>query len=113
MFAPIIPFAAYEGRLRNAQDASAEKISGHLEAVRKQQKPGILYLPPSALTPETLVFFDEIASLPVGAFSRGERKRLFRLSNYGFYILVMKFAIYFTRFGEGLDRTDPTGGTAA
>ena len=105
IFAPIIPLRSYENRIRNLPDTPEDKIISHLDAIRKQDTTDIFYLPKSGGTPEVIVQFDDIAAQPIGIFTEtGERKKLFRLNNYGFYIMLMKLSIHFTRFGEELDR---------
>ena len=107
VFAPIIPLAAYEARLRRLVDVSAERVESHLDAVRKQNKTEIFYLPESSTTPELIVQFDDIAAQPLGNFAQvDDRRRLFRLNDYGFYVFLMKFSISFNRFGEELERGD-------
>ena len=107
VFAPIIPLAAYEARLRRLVDVSAERVESHLDAVRKQNKTEIFYLPESSTTPELIAQFDDIAAQPLGNFAQvDDRRRLFRLNDYGFYVFLMKFSISFNRFGEELERGD-------
>lgn len=107
VFAPVIRLATYEARLRRLADVSAEGVKSHLDAIRKQNKTEIFYLPESSTTPELIVQFDDIAAQPLGNFAQlDDRRRLFRLNNYGFYVFLMKFAISFNRFGEELERGD-------
>ncbi|MER9939028.1 hypothetical protein [Mesorhizobium sp. M0011] len=105
VFAPIVPLSRYADQLRSSGKLSDEKIATHLGAIKSQQKTELFYLPESNRTPEAIVQFDDVATQPLGAFAEAPKKeRLFRLNNYGFYILLMKFSIHFTRFGEALDR---------
>lgn len=107
VFAPIIPLATYEARLRALADVSSERIESHLDSVRKQHKSEIFYLPESSMTPESIVPFDDVATQPLFSFAQFDgRRRLFRLNDYGFYVFLMKFSISFCRFGENLDRGD-------
>ncbi|UCI24613.1 hypothetical protein [Mesorhizobium sp. B2-8-5] len=102
IFAPIIALDDYAARLRGL---SSDKVSGHLDAIRTQQKTDLFYLPASKRTPEAVVRFDDISSQPLSVFvNYKDRERLFRLNTYGFYVFLMKVSIHFTRFGEALDR---------
>ncbi|MPY74917.1 MAG: hypothetical protein GEU87_11705 [Alphaproteobacteria bacterium] len=105
LFAPIVALSAYEDRLRRLPDLNAERIAAHVDAIRKQTKTDVFYLPASTNTPEAIVLFDDITAQPLSNFAETEeRKRLFSLNNYGFYVLLMKLSIHFTRFGEELQR---------
>ena len=107
VFSPVIPLATYEARLRGLADVAPQRIGSHLDAIRKQNKTEIFYLPESSTTPELIIQFDDIASQPLGDFAEvDDRRRLFRLNNYGFYVFLMKFSISFNRFGEELERVD-------
>ncbi len=107
VFAPIIPLATYEARLRALDDVSSAKIGSHLDSIRKQYKSEIFYLPESSMTPESIVPFDDIAIQPLFSFVEADdRRRLFRFNNYGFYLFLMKLSISYCRFGENLDRGD-------
>ncbi|MER8974698.1 MULTISPECIES: hypothetical protein [unclassified Mesorhizobium] len=107
VFAPIVPLSKYADHLRSLGTLSNEKVSNHLQAIKSQQKTELFYLPASRRTPEAIVQFDDVATQPLGSFAEAPQKeRLFRLNNYGFYILLMKFSIHFTRFGEALDRAE-------
>lgn len=107
VFAPITKLETYENRLRSNSEIPSSKVDVHLDAIRKQNKTEVFYLPESKETPETIVQFDDIAAEPLGSFSKSEdRRKLFRLNNYGFYIFLMKLSIHFTRFGEKINRSD-------
>ncbi len=88
----------------------SDRVEGQIKSIRKQEKTDIFYLPASATLPECVVMLDDIRPQPLSMFMRKEnnRKRLFRLNNFGFYIFLMKLSIHFTRFGENLDRRDPS-----
>lgn len=106
VFAPIVPVDIYARKLRQTIEDET-KILTHLDAVRNQDITQIFYLPPSAKTPEAIVAFDDLSAEPIGNFAQNkDRRRLFRLNNFGFYIFMMKLSIHFTRFGEDLDRLD-------
>ena len=53
------------------------------------------------------LFLDRINNCPIEAVSKEDidKKRLFTLSNYGFYMFLVKLSIHFTRVREEVDRT--------
>jgi hypothetical protein len=81
------------------------------EKVKKQYITQIVYLPiGSGLTYEGLVFLDRINNFPNQLVQRENliTKRLFSLSNYGLYLLLLKISIHFSRIQEGVDRSMPS-----
>lgn len=104
LFAPILPLNSYEQHLREA-GISDDRISSHLEALRRQDKSDVFYLPASQNTPEAIVVLDDISSQPLSSFMEThDRRMLFRLNPYGFYVFLMKLSIHFTRLGEEVQR---------
>jgi len=104
LFAPLIPLARYE-QLLAATGRTPEQVDGVLGAVRRQHVTSILYLPAAPHGPaESLVLLDDIHSHPLDDFIETSRTQLFRLNQYGFYILLIKLSIHFSRFQEGVKR---------
>lgn len=105
LFAPVVALSSYEAQLRNERISEA-RIQTHLQAIKRQEKTELFYLPESVHTPECVVMLDDIRPQPLNTFLNGgsAKKLLFRLNNFGFYMFLMKLAIHFSRFGEKLDR---------
>ena len=104
LFAPLIPLARYE-QLLLGTGKTPEQVAGVLSAVRRQHVTSILYLPSAPHGPsESLVLLDDIHNHPLNDFIETSRTQLFRLNQYGFYILLIKLSIHFSRFQEGVKR---------
>ena len=73
---------------------------------KKQQITNAFYLPKSNNLDEAVVFFDYTNSFDIHFINRDslKEKRLVSLSNYGFYILLIKLSIHFTRVQEKVQR---------
>ena len=86
--------------------AIKEQVEEHLSAVRKQKVSSILYLPGISDLKESIVFFDRIMSIDNSFIDREnlEINRLFSLSDYGFYLLLFKLSIHFSRIQEKVNR---------
>ena len=109
LFAPLIRVDRYVERLRSA-GRSDDQIEDLLGNIRSQTVTSIVYLPSGPYgPPESIILLDDIHSHPTDHFlGVKERKRLFRLNQYGFYILLIKLSIHFSRFQEGVKRSaDP------
>jgi len=104
-YCPIIDLEKYIRNLKN-QNVSKTKIDNHLKDLKAQKITQILYLPANKLMNESLVFLDRTNNCPTTSVTESDliRNRLFTLSNYGFYMLLLKLSISFTRIGEGVDR---------
>lgn len=105
LYAPIIEIEKYRDVLIE-KGASKEQVEGHLQAVRKQEVSSVLYLPAISKLKESIVFFDRIMSVDNSFIKREELKhnRLFSLSDYGFYLLLFKLSVHFSRIQEKVNR---------
>lgn len=87
-----------------------EVIEQHIESIRKQQISNIFYLPKGgSLSEDSIILYDRVSSLPANFIPEQEitSRRIFVLSDYGFYLFLVKLAIHFTRIKEGVIRTEP------
>jgi hypothetical protein len=87
-----------------------EVIDQHIEAIKKQQISNIFFLPKGArLSEDSIILYDRVSSLPSDFIPEQEitSRRIFVLSDYGFYLFIVKLAIHFTRIKEGVIRTEP------
>ena len=107
VYAPIVDLAKYRALLLRQKVFSSESIDAHIGSIRRQEITQVFYLPASPTGPgESIVFLDRICSCDSAAIERESvsRKRLFSLSQYGFYLFLYKISIHFTRFYEKVDR---------
>lgn len=85
-------------------------ITNHIELIKKQYISHIFYLPASGkLEHNSIVVFDRTNNISNSSLERDQipKKRLFTLSDYGFYLLLYKLSIHFTRIRENLSRSGP------
>lgn len=104
-YAPILRLSKYNERL--AQKYGADKAGSVLESIRKQHVTPYFYLPScGGLGYEGIVSLDQVTNAPNSPefYETLRQRRLFTLSQYGFYLFLFKLSIHFTRMGEGLDR---------
>jgi hypothetical protein len=106
IYCPIKTVKDYEESLRRAS-LPEDKIANHLADVRRQVVSSIFYLPQGMNLPdECVVLLDHVNNCDVRVVVPHEinSRRLFSLSNYGFYVFLMKLSIHFTRVRESVDR---------
>ena len=104
LFTPIISLSKIEENL--LKKFPAQKVETFLESIRKQEITQILFLPKNENIEDSIIFFDRTNSLPNSIIDRNEAKnlRIFSLSQFGFYIFLIKLSIHFTRVKEGVRR---------
>ena len=105
MYAPIIDLQKYESTLR-LKGVSPSKISNHLADIKAQKVTSIFYLPSTGNMGDSIVFLDRILNVGQRSIERSSyaTRRLFSLSDYGFYLFVFKLSIHFSRIREGVNR---------
>lgn len=107
LYAPIMKLERYEDSLRAKSSKSPEAIAQHITEIRSQRTSNTFYLPTgAALDYEAFVRLDAIQNGPPDQIDHEEiaERRLFSLSNYGFYLFLFKISIHFTRIRESHDR---------
>lgn len=85
-----------------------QSIEDHIALIKKQYISHIFYLPAGGkLQNESMVLFDRVNNLPNNYIERDDIpfKRIFTLSDYGFYLFIYKLSIHFTRIRENVSRT--------
>lgn len=104
LFAPIIGMDRMRA-MYQAVGKSDAQIAQLLHSIRTQEVTNIFYLPtsPSGIG-ESIVLLDDIHQHPRDHFLASERRGVFRLSQFGFYIFLLKLSIHLTRFNEGVER---------
>lgn len=107
-YTPIFQLNKYIEMLkRNNKYSKKEYLSQHLEKLKKQYITQMIYLPIGVgLNYEGVVFLDRIVNCQNNHILRNDlsEKRLFSLSNYGYYLLLTKLSIHFSRLQEKIDR---------
>ena len=107
MYAPILNLEKYIKALQ-ARGHEQAAIDNHVKDIKSQVVSQILYLPTSAFWDhDSIVFFDRAISIPLSRDSINKciQTRSFTLSNYGFYLLLLKLSYHFTRIQEKVDRS--------
>lgn len=105
LYSPIINFEKYKNALYNKFDK--ERVDNHIQDIKKQHISQLLYLPKGAgLEYDGLVFFDRTISIPLKEciVKKMCTNKIFTLSNFGFYLFLIKISIHFTRIQEKIDR---------
>jgi hypothetical protein len=102
-YAPIFSLDKYLAGLRERKVKSEDYIVGHEKDIRRQALTQIFFLPKSGgLKGDSIVFLDRINSCQNRAVDRTNlsQNRLFSLSNYGHWLLLLKVAIHFSRLTD-------------
>jgi len=108
-FCPIVDLTLYESALSEV-GVSAQQIGSHVVEIKAQKISNIFYLPKAEkMSGDGIVFFDSLLSIDNAALDRNEiiSKKLFTLSDAGWYFLLLKMSIHFTRMNEGVKRGIP------
>jgi hypothetical protein len=106
LYCPILRISKYEIQLRNNK-VDENIISQHIKEIREQRISSIFYLPKGGELPEDCIALLDSINNCKTTFVNSEEvpgKRLFSLSNYGFYVLLFKLSIHFTRIREAVER---------
>lgn len=106
LYAPIINLSKFEANLKTQFDE--QRVDALIRDIKKQQITQILYLPIGyGMNEEGLVFFDRTISLPLNTalVQQMTQNHKFSLNNFGFYLLLLKLSIHYTRVQEKLERT--------
>ena len=110
VFAPLVELSLYRNLL---EQGGAPAVEDKIRSIKAQRVTNVFYIPAGgALKDDHVVRLDEIHSMPMAAHNaRPDRKKLFTLSNTGFYMLTFKLSVHFCRLQENVDRGP--GGRAA
>jgi len=111
VYAPIMRFHKYRDmlvkKLVNTKRKSVEAIEVHLEEIRRQRVTNVFYLPGECLLKDdSLVFMDRMNNMAIDYFyeEKLDKKKIFSLSDYGFYLFLFKLSVHFTRVRESVKR---------
>jgi hypothetical protein len=105
IFAPIEKLGAAASILKQ-KGLPSDRIETQLSAIRSQRNTSCFYLPKNEiLNEECMVRLDNVHSIPYSLHLKNSgRKKLFTLSNTGFYMLVFKLSVHFCRLQENVRR---------
>ena len=103
-FAPLVRLEAYVDLLR-ATGYEGERLESTVRSMRSQETSSLMYFPSiSDKMPESIALLGDVRSHPLDHFTATERSRIFRLSDFGFYLFLFKLSIHFTRMNDGAIR---------
>ena len=103
VFCPVISLERYQLSL-SARKAAID-VENIVKDIKKQKITYLFYLPEGGdLKEDCIIFLDDVHSVLLDSFSRSKGKKIFTLSQYGFYLFLLKLSIHFTRFQEGIER---------
>lgn len=105
LYAPMINLNKYEKVLRST-GITEERIENHISDLKRQKITQLFFLPENGNIPDSFVRLDNILFVGNDYLDRDtlEERRLFSLSNYGFYMLMFKLSVHFSRIRETVDR---------
>lgn len=104
VFAPLLRLSGYKEIL--LRQRPQHEVDNILLDIRRQQLTYAFYLPAYGELEESLVLLDTVHSQPLSEFVGSGARKIFTLSQYGFYIFLLKLSIHFTRFQESVPRFD-------
>ena len=109
VYTPIFNLEKYKRRIIEENDAREEaRIEDHIDSIKRQFVTQIFYLPKGAgLEDDSIVFLDRLNNCASDSLSAAEikKRKIFTLSDYGFYLFLVKLSIHFTRVREKVERT--------
>lgn len=101
---PLVRVSKFIDLLRR-QKVDEAVIQNKLESLRRQEISNIFYFPKGMADDEYIIFFDDVQSQsPKTFFDKVEKKRIFSLSQPGFWYFLVKLAIHFCRANESVVR---------
>jgi len=108
LFAPIVPLEEYISD-RKAAGFKEDQIQGFLNRLRKQEFTNLFYLPSNPINKkEYLARFDRIYWLPLillqDAINEIEKARFISLSQWGWYLFMVKLSLHNSRVPETVER---------
>jgi hypothetical protein len=105
-YCPLIKLSKYINLLEK-KNVLKSKIESHLQDIKSQRITQIMFFPKGKdLDDDYIAFFERVNHIKNDFIKREtlEQTRLFSLSNFGFYLLLIKLSIHYTRIREGVDR---------
>lgn len=109
MFAPIMKLEKYRDTLLMKGELEKSTVENHIREIKQQKCTSVIYLPQgSGLDYEGIVFMDRMTSRVIteDLLSQFCKSRIFTLSDFGFYLFLLKISIHFSRIHERIDRKE-------
>jgi len=105
-FVPIIKLHRYM-ELLAAAGLENNRVESKVTAIKEQNVTTLFYLPKGAgLDDDYIARLDDMHTIPTHFFQAIQtRKKLFTLSQVGFYLFLLKLSIHFCRFHEEIARS--------
>ena len=105
LYTPIVQLSNYI-QILEKYGITADKIKNHIADVKAQKVSSMFYLPSTGDMAESIVFLDRILHVSQKYVDRNtvDNRRLFSLSDYGFYLFVFKMSMHLSRIREGVNR---------
>lgn len=105
LVSPLIRVSRFVELLRRNK-VDDKVIEDKLQQARRQEVSNVFFLPKNTeLGEDHLVFFDNVqAQVPSRFFGNTDKRRLFSLSQAGFWYFLLKLSIHFCRANEGVVR---------
>lgn len=101
---PLIKLSKFERLL--LEHYTEGSVRDKLEGIRNQKHSDILYFPPpEGVAEERIAVLDDVHSMSIEGFNSEKNELDFRLNNAGFYVLLLKLSIHFTRIQESVNRS--------
>lgn len=107
IYCPIVKLDRYR-RFLESKKISSTRIDQYFASIRGQEITTRFYLPVGVgLNEECVAFLDNVINCSANELPAEDVKknRIFSLSQYGWYILLIKLSIHFTRVREGVNRS--------
>lgn len=105
VYSPIVEIEKFKDLL-NTNGIDKNRIDGLINSIKEQKKTSVFFIPAKGSMKESIVFLDKLTSCNSKAdcFDEINKKRLFSLSDFGFYLFILKLSIHFTRIYEDINR---------
>lgn len=105
VYAPILNLTKYENMLKQ-KGVPEQELLDHIRSIKKQRISHFLYLPKGQnLKDDSIALLDRLNNFRIiGDQKTISNIKLFSLSNYGFYVFLIKLSIHFMRIREDFDR---------
>ena len=103
-YAPILSLKKFIDRVTiNFGNTTANNL---LKTIKEQKITSILYLPANGVIEDSIIFLDRINNCSIDVLKAEEvhSNKLFVLSDFGLYLLLLKLSIHFCRIKERVDR---------
>ena len=107
VYAPIFKLSKYRKLLEKKDGLFKINIEQHINSVREQKISSIFYLPKfDGAVEESIVFLDRIVNSSIDQITLQDidEERMFTLSDFGFYVLLFKISVHFSRIRENVER---------